>query len=211
MCARELTSTRVTLLARLREETPDAEAWSEFVGTYGPAVLGWCRRFGLQQADAEDVTQTVLLRLARRMKTFAYDEGKSFRAYLRTVTRYALNDFLAEKTEAGSGDTALMHTLQSVAAREELETRLDGLFDRELLDEAMTRVRRRVEPHTWAAFESTAFGGLSGAEAAEALGMKVATVFKAKSKVVQAIREELARLEPDREHLARVADTLPAC
>ena len=32
-----------------------------------------------QEADAKDVTQMVLVRLAERMRTFAYDPSKSFR------------------------------------------------------------------------------------------------------------------------------------
>ncbi len=73
--------------------------------------------------------------------------------------------------------------------------RLDEEFDQELLAEAAERVRRRVEPHTWEAFRLTALEGLSGAVAAEQLGMKVVTVFKAKSKVRKMLREEVARPE----------------
>jgi RNA polymerase sigma-70 factor (ECF subfamily) len=56
-------------------------------------------------------------------------------------------------------------------------------------------VRRRVEPHTWEAFRLTAVEGMSGAEAAARLGLKVATVFKAKSKVRAMLQEEVARME----------------
>ena len=69
------------------------------------------------------------------------------------------------------------------------------LHDRELLQAASVRVRLRVEPHTWEAFRLTALEGLSGAEAAERLGLKVATVYKAKSKVQQMLHEEVARLD----------------
>jgi RNA polymerase sigma-70 factor (ECF subfamily) len=57
------------------------------------------------------------------------------------------------------------------------------------------RVQGRVEPHTWEAFRLTALEGLSGAEAAGRLRLKVATVYKAKSKVQQMLQEEVARLE----------------
>jgi len=80
--------------------------------------------------------------------------------------------------------------LQSVEARDDLVQRLAADYDQELLQEAMVRVKERVEPHTWEAFRLTALEGLSGAEAAERLGLKVPTVFKAKSKVQQMLREE---------------------
>ncbi len=43
----------------------------------------------------------------------------------------------------------------------------------------------------------TALEGRSGAEAAALLHMQVGTVFKAKSKVQQMLREEIERLERD--------------
>ena len=88
-----------------------------------------------------------------------------------------------------------MDLLQTVEAREDLVRRLDEEFDRELLEEAMARVRVRVAPRTWEAFERTAVRGESGAEAAAALGMKVATVFVARSKVQKMLQEELRKLD----------------
>ena len=87
------------------------------------------------------------------------------------------------------------HRLESVEARDDLVVRLDEQFDRELFEEASFRVRLRVEPHTWEAFRLAAIEGLAGAEVSERLGMKVATVFKAKSKVQRMLREEICRLE----------------
>jgi RNA polymerase sigma-70 factor (ECF subfamily) len=85
--------TRVSLLLRLQSEN-DERAWEEFVQRYGPRIFQWCRRWGLQQADAEDVTQGVLLRVAQRMRTFRYDPGRSFRAWLKKVAHDAWVDLL---------------------------------------------------------------------------------------------------------------------
>jgi len=59
----------------------------------------------------------------------------------------------------------------------------------------VARVRMRVRPQTWEAFERLALQGQSGAEAAQALGMKVATVFVARSKVQKMLQEEMQKLE----------------
>jgi RNA polymerase sigma-70 factor (ECF subfamily) len=59
----------------------------------------------------------------------------------------------------------------------------------------MNQVRQRVESSTWEAFRLTAQEGLPGAETAERLGLQVAAVFKAKSRVQRMIREEVAKLE----------------
>ena len=188
--------TSKSLLERLRQGS-DQTAWTEFVHRYGQQIYRWCRAFGLQEADAEDVTQTVLVKLTDKLRAFCYDPSRSFRAYLKTLTHYAWCDFLElhNRPGAGTGDSAMVQTLQTVQARDDLVQLLNAEFDQELLEEASERVRLRVEPHTWEAFRLTAVEGLSGAEAAARLSMKVATVFKAKSKVQQMLQEEVGRTE----------------
>jgi RNA polymerase sigma-70 factor (ECF subfamily) len=196
--------TSSTLLARLRQAPVDQAAWSAFVERYGRQIYRWCRQWGLQEADTQDVTQDVLLKLAAKIRTFTYDPAKSFRAWLKKLTRHAWSDFLAAQRRPGqgSGDSEVLRCLDSVQAREDLIQQLEEAFDLELLDEAMARVQLRVEPHTWEAFRLLAFEGWSGAQAAEKLQMKVATVFVARSKVQKMLLEvlqQLDRTEPEGE------------
>jgi RNA polymerase sigma-70 factor (ECF subfamily) len=174
----------------------DHAAWSEFAERYGCRIYAWCRRWQLQQADAEDVTQQVLFKLAQKMRTFSYDASRSFRAWLKTVTHHAWRDFVHSQRRpgGGTGDTAVLEVLHSVEARDSLVEELDEEFNRDLLDEAMARVRLRVQPHTWEAFRLLAVEGLSGAEASARLNMKVATVFVARSKVQKMLQEEVRKL-----------------
>lgn len=191
--------TSESLLGRLYRHPDDPVAWDRFVERYRPLIFGWCRHWSLQEADAEDVTQDVLLRLAKKLRSFTYDPGKSFRGWLRTLTRNAWNDFLAERyrPDEASGSDLMHQALLSVAAREDLFARLEAEFDQEVLDEAMARVRERVIPHTWQAFCLLAIEGMSGEEVAAALKLPITAVFKAKSRVLQLIREEVAQLEKD--------------
>jgi RNA polymerase sigma factor (sigma-70 family) len=189
--------TSPTLLGRLREEPTDQAAWHEFVDRYGRKVYAWCRQWGLQEADAEDVTQDVLVDLARQMRDFDYRPSGSFRAWLRTVAQRTWCDLLSARRAAttGSGDSAVLHLLHSVEARDDLLRHLAEECDRELLDEAMRRVRPRVEPRTWDAFQLTALERLAGAEVAARLALQVAAVFKAKSRVQKMLQDELQKLE----------------
>jgi RNA polymerase sigma-70 factor (ECF subfamily) len=184
--------TRVSLLHRLRQEPANEFAWGEFVARYGPRIRTWCRRWGLQEADVEDVTQTVLLQLATRLRTFDYDPARSFRAWLKTLTQHALSDLAAQRRRAGAVGGEV---LEAVPARDDLARHLGEAFDLELLELATARVRRRVAAATWDAFRLMAMEGVSGAEAAARLGMQVAAVFKAKSNVRKLLQEELQRLE----------------
>src|SRR5207245_1835207 len=133
----------------------------------------------------------------QKLRTFQYDPRRSFRAYLKTLTRYAWRDLQENQRHAGdaSGGSQLLKVLQSVEARADLLKHLHQEFDQELLEEATERVRQRVEPHAWEACRLTALEGQSGTEAAQQLGIKVATVFKAKSKVQKMLQEEIQRLD----------------
>ncbi len=194
-----LEKTSASLLGRLRHQPTDQDAWSEFVDRYGATIYGWCRRWHLQDADAKDVTQAVLASLCLKMKTFNYDPDLSFRGWLRTLTHHTWSDLVARRrlVLVGGGDRNETEWLESIEARDDLMELLNEQFDHELLDVAIVRVRLRVEPHTWEAFRLTAMDGLAGAAVAERLGIKVATVFKAKSKVQRMLREEIRRLEGD--------------
>jgi RNA polymerase sigma-70 factor (ECF subfamily) len=197
MDADSKTTTSMNLLSRLRQDPADQEAWARFVERYGPKIYGWCRRWGLQAADTEDVAQDVLLKLAARMRQFVYDPGGSFRGWLKVLTAHACSDFLEarQRRERGAADSRVVEMLDSVEAREDLAQRLGEAFDEELLQEAMRLVQARVAPHTWEAFRLTTQEGLSGADAAARLQLTVARVYVAKSDVQRMLREEISRLE----------------
>jgi RNA polymerase sigma factor (sigma-70 family) len=191
--------TSPSLLGRLCQDPTDQAAWAEFVDRYGRKIYGWSRQWNLQDADAQDVTQAVLVRLAQRMPTFAYDRNRSFRGWLRTLTQHALADFAKSRARAAreGGGGELEAVLESLEARETLLAVLEEEFDQEILDQATARVRLRVEPRTWEAFRLTAVEGLPGAEAGQRLQMRVAAVFKAKSRVQKLLQEAIAELEGD--------------
>jgi RNA polymerase sigma-70 factor (ECF subfamily) len=188
--------TSASLLQRLQEGADDPAAWQAFVERYGPLIAAWCRRWQLQESDAQDVTQEVLLQLVEKLRSFRYDPARSFRAWLKTLVHHAWHDFLARRGRAGlgSGDSAVWQTLQTVEARDDLERQFAEAFDREVLEEAMARVRQRVAPHTWEAFRLLTFEGLSGAEVAPRVGMQVTMTYVARSKVQKMLREEIDKL-----------------
>jgi RNA polymerase sigma-70 factor (ECF subfamily) len=191
--------TSASLLGRLHRAPDDPAAWDEFVQRYGLKIYQWCQRWGLQHADAEDVTQNVLLEIARKMRTFTYDPARSFRGWLRVLTHAAWCDLVEnrKKRPAASGDSQVQELLETVEARDQLVERLQEQYDQELLAEAEVRVRLRVEAPTWEAFRLLAIEGQSGAEVAEQLGMSVGTVFKCKSRVQKMLRDEVAKLDQD--------------
>jgi RNA polymerase sigma factor (sigma-70 family) len=184
-------ATSTSLLMRLREAPADQAAWDEFVRRYGGRIREWGRRWGLQDADAHDVTQDVLLKLVRSMQTFRYDPAQRFRGWLRTVAHNAWQDLARGRRPALAADDRL----HSLAARDELAVEVNAAYEQELLDRAMERVRPRVLPRTWEAFHLTALDGLPGAEVAARLGMAVTSVYKAKSNIQKLLEAEVQVLD----------------
>jgi len=146
--------------------------------------------------DAEDVTQAVLAGLVKKMRDFRYDPAQRFRGWLMTVTHRVLaNELAKRRRERACGDGVVERMLENVAAREGLVHAVETAYDRELVDEALRRVRKRVPVQQWDAFRLTALESKSGADASKALGMLVSTVYSSKSKVQKLVREELSRLD----------------
>ena len=193
-----MVSTPPSLLERLRQ-SPDQAAWERFVELYTPLLFSWTRRLGLASHDAADLIQDIFTVLVEQLPTFSYDRTRSFRAWLKTVTHHAWHDIAVKNSRPGrgSGDTGAFAALDGIAVRDALARCLEDAYDEELLREAMGRVRLRVEPRTWDAFHLLAVEEVPGAEVARRLGMKVATVYVARSKVQRLLRDEIARLDAD--------------
>ena len=186
--------TSPSLLGRLRDSPDDQSAWGEFVGRYQPRLLAWGRRWGLQDSDAQEVAQNVMVRLASKLRVLSYDPSLSFRGWLYTIARNAWSDFVSDQRKRSmSADPT--EVLQRLEAREDLEQRLAEVFDLELLEEATSRVKARVEEKTWEAFRRTAMLEETAAVASAALNMPIASVFKAKSNIQKLLQEEIANLE----------------
>ena len=189
-------STRPSLLVRIRDPR-DREAWGQFVEIYAPLVHAMARRRGLQDADACDLTQEVLRSVSGAVGRLDYDRRKgTFRGWLFTVTRNALNTFLEaqRRVPRGSGDPAVQGWLEEQAGTVDDSAVWDREYQERLLACAADQVRPSFEDATWEAFWQTAVEGKPGKEVAAHLGMTVGAVYIAKSRVLSRIKEHVARL-----------------
>ena len=189
--------TSLTLM-RLQKDPADSGAWDEFVQHYRPMIEAWCKKWGLQASDCDDVTQEVLVKLLAAIGQFQYDPSRSFRSWLKTVTDHALTDFARARKRFESrvkGQVDLLAEWQNAMA--DLEHSLERAFHGELLELAMRRVEKRVKPKNWQAFQLTTIDGLSGADAAERLQMPVAQLYVAKNRVQKLLQEEILILRGD--------------
>jgi RNA polymerase sigma-70 factor (ECF subfamily) len=185
-------STRPSLLVRIRDAR-DEKAWAEFVDIYAPLVYGFARKHGLQDADAADLTQEVLRSVSGAAARLEYDPARgSFRGWLFTVVRNKLRNFLAgrQRQAQGTGDTAVQNALKDHPAPGEDPAALwDREYEQRLYAWAAAQVRSSCEESTWQAFTQTAVEGRSAQDVARDLGMTVAAVYLAKSRVMARLKE----------------------
>ena len=192
-----LRTTRVSLIARVGATPSDPRAWSDFVSFYSPAIFGWCREYGLQDRDAQEVTQDVIVRFWRHAAAFQYDPTRRFRSYLRRIVLTTVADWARTKSDdlAAGGDPMLESLFENLPAREDLVASIEQAFDLERLSQVMKEVEKRVKPTTWAAFRMLAIERLPGKVVAERLGISPANAYMARMNVQRMISDTLRRRE----------------
>lgn len=189
----ELSSISSTLLDRARQMQP--EAWGRLVQVFGPVVYRWCRQSGLPAHDAADVVQEVFVSVSRGIAGFQRSEPQdSFRSWLATITRNRVRDYFRRQTRQppAQGGSEGMARLQDVPDVEQ-SVSTDGL-EGEVTRQVVGLVRAEFEDRTWRAFWLTTVDQRQAAVVASELGMSVAAVYQAKSRVLRRLRQQLKEL-----------------
>lgn len=167
---------------------------------YGPLIYGYCRRRGLQQADAADLGQEVLTQVAQSIRSLDYRPEKGrFRNWLGTIVRSKIARFLqraARNSLAGKLGTSTLEQIEGA-----IEAEWTAEFYRHVVRTAMEQIRSDFEPHNWRAFELSWLEDRPAAEVALELNMTKAAVFMAKSRILKRLREEVLLLAEDAPHL----------
>lgn len=181
--------TSPTLIMALQRGDDD-DAWQRLVRIYGPLILRWCGRCGLQESDAADVSQEVLADLSRSIHGFsARGDGATFRGWLWTITRNKIADYCRRwsKAPVASGGTGALQLIERLPAeRPETEEDVADLHFR-----ALDELKDKFHQTTWIAFWRVAVEGDTVKDVAEDLGITVWTVYKAKTRVMARLRAEL--------------------
>jgi RNA polymerase sigma-70 factor (ECF subfamily) len=187
-----MNETRQSLL--LRAQTGETNAWKDLTDLYRPVILGWLNRQGVPARDLEDLSQEVLLSVVKHLPDFQHSGQRgAFRSWLRTIICSRTADYwrAIDKVAPASGGSGATAALQEIADPDSaLNRQWDEEHDRYVLQCLLDLVNEEFEPITLRAFRRLAIDGISGAEAAQELGLSVAAVYVAKSRVLQRIRQE---------------------
>lgn len=190
----EFPETRDSLLLQLRD--PESrESWFEFAAIYRPVIYRMARRRGLQDADAQDLAQSVLLSVAGAISDWKPDaQPAKFRTWLSCVARNAIVDaFRRVKPDAGKGGTTVLEQLSRQPASEEEE--LDQEHRREVFRWAAKQVRWEFEATTWLSFWMTTVEAKPISEVADELGKSVGAIYTARSRVMKRLQDKVRELD----------------
>jgi RNA polymerase sigma-70 factor (ECF subfamily) len=197
-------ATRPSLLLRVRDPG-DAVAWGVFAEIYGPIVYSYCRRSSLQETDASDVSQEVMIRVSHAIQRFEYDPARGgFRHWLGRITRNEIARFFQSKGRQPAS-LALSDRDANQANETPSESHWDEHFHTALLDAAIRRIEQLFEPSTWQAFQSVWIEDRTPEAASQILGIPVEKIYVAKSRVLKRLREELLLLCEDIPNFHRIS------
>ncbi len=184
-------STSSNLLNGLRHR--EDGAWCRLVEIWTPFIYGHCRRRGFTPEDADDITQSVFVRVYRGLANFERDgAGKRFRYWIMAIARNEIADFCrrnGDKPQAAGGSDC--HAiLESLPALDD-ESSTDWCQPAQLLCRALEVIQGDFQPANWHAFQMIEFEKLPIREVAEKLEMNEGAVRQATFRIRKRLKAEL--------------------
>jgi RNA polymerase sigma-70 factor (ECF subfamily) len=180
-------TTSASLIERLRQPAAHGD-WVRFVQLYTPLLYRWAGRLNLSAADAADLVQDVLTLLVQKLPNFVYDPQQRFRGWLWTLT---LNQCRSARRRRVLPLAADPERLAEVAAPEDSQGVDETEYRSYLVGRALRLMRGEFEEQTWRAFWENVAEDRPAQEVATRLGMSLAAVYAAKSRVLRRLRTEL--------------------
>ena len=190
--------TRPSLILRLRDAR-DQQAWTTFLEIYQPLIYRIIRTRHVQDADAREVTQEVLLAVAGSIDRWEADPGRgTFRGWLTTITRNLVVNFLIKQARhpRGGGDTDFQRAIAELPAPEGEESAMFDLEQRrQVFRWAADRIRSEFRESNWLAFWRTAVEGNAVADVARDLRISAGLVYVSRNRIMKRLREKVEEFE----------------
>lgn len=183
-------TTQPSLIYRLRDHD-DSQAWESFCDIYGPLILRFTLSRGIDENDAADVAQEVLLRVAKAIRGFQYDRSRGrFRDWLRRLVQNEIARWYSQRPT-----TRPLEDIEQLAI--DAAEQWNHQFEERVLAVALARIRPRFNESTWQAFELVWCQNQNALAVAEQLNRSLDFVYVAKSRVLKRLRLEIEQLAED--------------
>jgi len=182
-------STYPSLLIAIRDRQ-DSAAWREFTDQYTEVLICFCRKRGLQLADAEDVAQKVLMAVSQQIPAFERRPDRGlFRSWLATIAIRAIwRHRKSLHCGLSSGDDRVSD-LAEPACRSWVAD-----FNEAVLETGLARIQGRYPAEEWSTFEKVWLRDEPCAVAAHSAGRPVSWVYRTKYRILKDLRQEVLAL-----------------
>ncbi len=192
----EFPETRGSLLLQV-QSGEDPQAWEEFVAIYRPILYRLARRRGLQDADAEDLAQQVLVSVARSIESWKQrDESVRFRHWLRKVAKNEILNALSRgPKDRGAGSTSVHEWLQQQGGENPLSDDFELEYRRELFFRAAALVQSEITSDSWKVFELAVIENIPIEQVAASLDKSVGAAYAVRGRVMKRLRQRIEEME----------------
>ena len=187
-----MNETSLSLLNRLRR-SPDSESWNRLVDLYGPLIKAWLRKYDVQDSDADDLVQEVLLAVSKDLDKFDHrGQPGAFRGWIKAILVNRLRKFwrARDRRPQARGDSdvhARLAQLEDPAS--EMSQIWNRQHDQYVLRQLLTLAEPYFEPTNWKAFCRVALDGARPDMVAKELEISLNAVCLAKSRVLRRLRQ----------------------
>jgi len=197
--------TRESLLIRLKD-WGDQESWRVFFDTYWKIIYTAAIRAGLTDAEAQDVVQETVISVLKTMPQFEYDPRKgSFKGWLLHLTTWRVGDQLRrrqrgieDKNVTTDGDDTSTQDMKAeeaaMVANSEFETAWEEEWEQNLWEAAIERVKKKVDPKHYQAFDLYVVKKWPVLKVARALKVSASSVYLNKHRISNSIKKEILHL-----------------
>ncbi len=183
-------STRSSVI-RAVADTQNEAAWQRLFDLYAGFVFSIARSKGLNDADADDIVQTVFADLARNLPTFEYDRAKGrFRSYLSGLVHWRVNDRLRSGKRDAELKSAFWDEAKSASTAED-EDFEEREWQQAALEEALRRIKPEVRPEHYAAFVASAVEGQDTDVVTKLYGISRDSLYQIRKRLTVKLREKM--------------------
>ena len=186
-------TTSKTLLDKIA--SGDEISWDEFYLKYAPIVKALAKFKGLDANAADDVCQQVMLQFFKQSKTFKFDPNiAKFRTYFGRIVNSKICSYFRNAQDLPTED------LEWIPVDTETENLFMDEWRKVILQEAEQKLKQRVAPETFQAYELYAVQNRPVKKVAEYLDCTENQVYQAKKRCFAMMREillEMNEADPD--------------
>lgn len=190
---KSVNETSLSLLNRLRR-SPEPESWERLVELYTPLIRAWLRRYDVQDNDADDLVQEVLLAVSKDLSKFEHaGQPGAFRGWLKAILVNRLRKFWRsrDRRPQARGDSDIDARL---AQLDDPSSEMSLIWNREHDQYVLRQLLALAEPHfaktTWTAFCRVTLDGAKPDVVAQEMGISRNAVVIAKCRVLNRLRQE---------------------